>query len=71
MWAASIGQVGRGWALEISTLLGPKWHTPFAWLDALSQGLSVDFQSPTLSQLPSVMDAARIKSITQEGPYKS
>jgi hypothetical protein len=71
MWAASIGQVGRGLGPGILTPLGPKWHTPFAWLDAISQGPSLDFQSPTLSQLPSVMDPARIKSITQEGPYKS
>ncbi len=23
-----IGQVGGGWALEISSFLGPKWHSP-------------------------------------------
>ena len=25
---ALLGQVGGGWALEISTFLGPKWHSP-------------------------------------------
>jgi hypothetical protein len=23
-----LGQVGGGWALEISSFLGPKWHSP-------------------------------------------
>ncbi len=23
-----LGQVGEGWALEIFTFLGPKWHSP-------------------------------------------
>jgi hypothetical protein len=26
MQAALLGQVGQGWALEISTFLGLKWH---------------------------------------------
>ncbi len=53
-----LGQVGGGWALEISTFLGLKR------LDAISQGQkSLDFQGPIPSHLPR-NGSARIKSIT-------
>jgi hypothetical protein len=41
-------------------------------LDIISQGQkNLDFQDPTPLPLALVMDAARIKSLTRTGPYKS
>jgi hypothetical protein len=31
-----LGEVGGGWALEFSSFLGPKWHSPIGY--AISQG---------------------------------
>ncbi len=48
------GQVGGGWAMEIETFLGPvKWHRTVRRVPFGAQK-SVDFQGPTLSNLPSL-----------------
>ncbi len=65
----SLGQVGGGWALEISPFRGPKWHSPGGSMQFYRAKKSLDFQDQTPLQLALVMDAARIKSITH-GPYK-
>jgi hypothetical protein len=46
------GQVGGGWALEISSFLGPKWHSPISSMPQRGQK-TIDFQGPTPSNLPS------------------
>jgi hypothetical protein len=50
------GQVGRSWALEIKTFLGPvKWHRAVRQVPFGAQK-SRDFQGPTPLPLPQVMD---------------
>jgi hypothetical protein len=46
-----LGQVGGGWALEISTFLGPKWHSPIGSMPFHRAQKSLDFQGPTPSHL--------------------
>ncbi len=46
-----LGQVGGGWALEISTFLGPKWHSPICSMPFHRAQKSLDFQGPTSSHL--------------------
>ncbi len=47
-----LGQVGEGWAQEISTFLCPKWHSPNGSMPFGAQK-SLDIQGPTTSHLPS------------------
>jgi hypothetical protein len=42
-----LGQVGGGWTLEISTFLGPKWHTPNGSMPFRAQK-SLNFQGSKL-----------------------
>ncbi len=46
-------QVGGGWALEISSFLGPKWHSPICSLPFHRAQKTLNFQDPTPSHLPS------------------
>ncbi len=48
-----LGQVGEGWALEISSFLGPKWHLPNGSIPFQRAQKTLDFQGPTPSHLPS------------------
>jgi hypothetical protein len=45
-------QVGGGWALEISTFLGPKWHSPTGSMPFHRAQKSLDSQGPTPFNLP-------------------
>ncbi len=47
-----LGQVGGG-CLEISTLLGPKWHLPYPLMPFHRTQKSLDLHGPTPSPLPS------------------
>ncbi len=47
-----LGQVGGGWALEISTFLGPKWYSPVGSTPLHRVQNSLDFQGSTPSHLP-------------------
>ncbi len=42
-----LGQVGGGWALEISSFLGPKWHSPIGSISFHRVRKTLDFQGPT------------------------
>ncbi len=44
--------------------LGPKWHSPIGSMPFHRAQKSLDFQGPTPSYLPFVMDVARTNSIT-------
>ncbi len=46
-------QVGGGWALEISNLLGRKWHSPISSMPFHWAQKTLDFQGPTHSHMPS------------------
>jgi hypothetical protein len=48
-----LGQVGGGLALEISTFLGPKWHSPNGLMPFHRAQKSLNFQGPTPSHSPS------------------
>jgi hypothetical protein len=65
-----LGQVGGGWALEISTFLGPKWHSPNGSIQFHRAQKSLDFQGPTPSQCPRIMDLHPSNTL-HTGPYKS
>jgi hypothetical protein len=41
------------WTLEISTFLGPKWHSPIGLMPFRRAQKSLDFQGPAPSHLPS------------------
>ncbi len=56
-----LGQVRGGWALELSSFLGPKWHTPFG---------SMPFDRAQKTQLVLVMDIHASKTLCT-GLYKS
>jgi hypothetical protein len=47
------GQVGGGWALEILTFFGPKWHSSIGSMQFHRAPKSLDFQGPTPYHLPS------------------
>jgi hypothetical protein len=51
-------------ALEISISLGPKWQSPNGSMTFHRAQKSLNFQGPIPLPLALVMDAARIKSIT-------
>ncbi len=53
--------MGGGWVLEISTFLGPKWHS-IRSMSIYRAQKSLNFQGPPLP-LALIMDAAYIKSI--------
>jgi hypothetical protein len=42
-----LGQVGWGWALEISSFLSPKWHSPIGSMPFHRAPKSLDFQGPS------------------------
>jgi hypothetical protein len=44
---------GREWALEISSFLGPKWHSPIGLIPFHRAQKTFDFKGPTPSHLPS------------------
>ncbi len=48
-----LGQLGEGWALEISSFLGPKWHSPIGSMPFDMAQKTLDIQDPTPSHLPS------------------
>ncbi len=48
-----LGQVERGLSLEISSFLGPKWHSPIGSMTCHRPKKTLDFQGPTPSHLPS------------------
>jgi hypothetical protein len=43
------GQVGGGWAVEMSTFFGSKWHSPNGSMPFHRAQNSLDFQGPTPS----------------------
>jgi hypothetical protein len=52
MWANPLlGQMGGGWALEISTYLSFKWNLPKDSMPFHRAQKSLDFQGPTPSNL--------------------
>ncbi len=64
------GQVGGGWALEISRFLGPKWHLPIGSMPFFSQDpkkLSISRAQPPPSCPRNV--SARIKNIKHGALY--
>jgi hypothetical protein len=48
-----LGQVGGDWALEFSSFLGPKWHSPIGFMPFHRAQKTLKFQGPTPSHLPS------------------
>jgi hypothetical protein len=46
-------QMGGGWALEISTFFGPKWHSPNGLMPFHRAQKRLHFQGSTPSHLPS------------------
>jgi hypothetical protein len=48
-----LGQVGGGWALEILTVLGSKWHSPKGLRHFTGAQKSLHFQRPIPSHMPS------------------
>ena len=42
-----LGQVGGGWAMEISSFLGPKWQWPICSMSFHRAQKTLDFQDPT------------------------
>ncbi len=49
-----LGQVGGGWALEISSFLGPKWHSPIGSMPFHRAQKTLNFQGPTVTEWPPV-----------------
>jgi hypothetical protein len=47
-----LGQVGGGRALEISSFLGHKWHSPIGWMPFHRTEKTRDFQGTSPSHLP-------------------
>jgi hypothetical protein len=41
-----LGEVGGGWALEFSSLLGPKWHLPIGSMPFSLAQKTREFQGP-------------------------
>jgi hypothetical protein len=52
-------QVGEVWALETSSFLGPKWHSPIGSMPCYRTKSTLDFQGPTPSHLPQQNHNAR------------
>jgi hypothetical protein len=48
-----LGQVGGGWAQEILSFLGPKWHSTIGSMPFHRDQKTPKFQGPTPSHLPS------------------
>ncbi len=40
------GKLGGGWALEISSFLGPKWHSPIGSIPFHRTQKTLEFQGP-------------------------
>jgi hypothetical protein len=45
-----LGRMGGGWALEFSSFLGPKWHSPIVLMPCHRVQNTLEFQGPTPSQ---------------------
>jgi hypothetical protein len=65
-----LGQVGGGWALEISSFLGPKWHSPIGLLPFYRAQKNSQFPGPNPLPLALVMDMPASKAL-HTGPYES
>jgi hypothetical protein len=48
-----LGEIGGGWALEFSSFLGPKWHSPIGSMPFHRSQKTRQFQGPTPSHFPS------------------
>jgi hypothetical protein len=56
-----LGHVGGGWALEISTFLGPKWHSPDGSMPFHRAQKSLNFQGQTSSTCPRNVSARIVR----------
>ncbi len=64
------GGVGRGLALEISSFVGPKWHSPIGSMPFRRGQQNSRFPVPTPFPLPLVMYLPASKTL-RTGPLKS
>ncbi len=53
-----LGQVGGGWALEISKFLGPKWYSSIGSMPFHRAQKTLDFQGPTPSRFQNIIYGA-------------
>ncbi len=58
-----LGQVGGGWALEILSLLGPKWYSPIGLMPFQRVQKTLEFQGPTPFPLVLVMGMYASKTL--------
>jgi hypothetical protein len=58
-----LGPVGGGWALEISSFLGLKWHSPIGLMPFHRAQKTLDFQGPAPSHLSLVIDLHTSKTL--------
>jgi hypothetical protein len=60
-----LGQVGGGWALEILSFLGPKWHSPIGSMTLHRAQKTLELQGPIPSHLPSLWICTHPKHYAQ------